>query len=833
MAKPLDGCHIVVAGPGAAQLSSSAADLGATISSSVCSETTHLITNVASLVAKKKTAKVSAAIDNPDILVVDAGWLKKCMADNKLVPEGPHSLFGGQAQWEWEADDGESWRPYSSDVSKSIEDAWVKYVKADGTSSVDVSLPGQGAKSAAANPKGMEYLIDFESMDQTNKTTDSSRSVRRNLSSDAQSAVPTVSGSAPDMAALVKKAEEAAQAASAAAAFVAAAAECFARKRGRDADGAEEEPPKKVGLFAQQAKEVADIAAKAVAAVKAMRSAAADIETSTGAPPPAPAVPKRSSPPPAPAPPPTTAPPQLAASPVNVVPVGTKSGGSGLNAGGSKILKKGQGVVDNHFRDHAAWHVIEDGSPAVPLMAMMNQTNLTGGRNNNKFYVVQALEHDSAARWCVWTRWGRQDEAGMNKPEMVGSRAAAISGFKSKFREKTKNPWGVSHADFKKHADKYEWIEMDFGGDAASPPTTAGPVSVKIPECTLDPRVRGVIEMISNKKAMMDVVAELGVDTQRLPLGNLSKDQMKKAYGVLKDIETLMGAKGTRPQFEDLSQRFYTLFPTASGRTRPPVIDSPVLLKQKITLLETLTDIDVAFKIVGGAAIDKNPLDAAYEGLNCNMVPMDKSSDMYKTIEAYVRDTHGPTHNIYRLELEDVFILDRKGETSRYKGAEVGNRMLLWHGSRTTNFMGILSQGLRIAPPEAPATGYMFGKGVYFADMVTKSSNYCCVSPHAATNVGFMLLCDVALGTPFECYGAKYMEKPQPGSHSTKGCGRHIPDTTTYKKIGSGKDEIVVPVGKAVASGMTATSLLYNEFIVYDVAQACMQYMLKVKFVPK
>jgi hypothetical protein len=28
-------------------------------------------------------------------------------------------------------------------------------------------------------------------------------------------------------------------------------------------------------------------------------------------------------------------------------------------------------------------------------------------------------------------------------------------------------------------------------------------------------------------------------------------------------------------------------------------------------------------------------------------------------------------------------------------------------GSRLTNFIGILSQGLRIAPPEAPVTGYM------------------------------------------------------------------------------------------------------------------------------
>lgn len=38
-------------------------------------------------------------------------------------------------------------------------------------------------------------------------------------------------------------------------------------------------------------------------------------------------------------------------------------------------------------------------------------------------------------------------------------------------------------------------------------------------------------------------------------------------------------------------------------------------------------------------------------------------------------------------------------------------------GSRSTNFAGILKQGLRIAPPEAPVTGYMSGKGVYFADV--------------------------------------------------------------------------------------------------------------------
>lgn len=51
--------------------------------------------------------------------------------------------------------------------------------------------------------------------------------------------------------------------------------------------------------------------------------------------------------------------------------------------------------------------------------------------------------------------------------------------------------------------------------------------------------------------------------------------------------------------------------------------------------------------------------------------------------------------------------------------------MLLWHGSRIANFVGILSQGLRIAPPEAPVSGYLFGKGIYLADMIDKSAGYC------------------------------------------------------------------------------------------------------------
>lgn len=47
-------------------------------------------------------------------------------------------------------------------------------------------------------------------------------------------------------------------------------------------------------------------------------------------------------------------------------------------------------------------------------------------------------------------------------------------------------------------------------------------------------------------------------------------------------------------------------------------------------------------------------------------------------------------------------------------------------------------------------TGYMFGKGIYFADMVSKSANYCHTSQ--ADPIGLVLLGEVALGNMYVTY---------------------------------------------------------------------------------
>jgi poly [ADP-ribose] polymerase len=159
------------------------------------------------------------------------------------------------------------------------------------------------------------------------------------------------------------------------------------------------------------------------------------------------------------------------------------------------------------------------------------------------------------------------------------------------------------------------------------------------------------------------------------------------------------------------------------------------------------------------------------------------------------------------------------------------DRRLLWHGSRSTNFGGILSQGLRIAPPEAPVNGYMFGKGVYLADTSSKSANYCC--PYNSANMGLLLLCDAELGDPMlelthSDYNAGENAKSQ-GKFATLGRGRCVPggwkDAACLTPELKGVMMPDVAVGQA---GNDNVFLQYNEYIVYDVAQIRQRYLFYV-----
>lgn len=88
-------------------------------------------------------------------------------------------------------------------------------------------------------------------------------------------------------------------------------------------------------------------------------------------------------------------------------------------------------------------------------------------------------------------------------------------------------------------------------------------------------------------------------------------------------------------------------------------------------------------------------------------------------------------------------------------------------------------------------------------------------------------VCNIFFVCRYERKHADYIEKLPKGKHSTKGLGRTCPDRNQTIKL---EDGVEVPLGKGISSDVNNTSLLYNEYIVYDVAQINVKYLLKLNF---
>uniref|UniRef100_G1RUF5 Poly [ADP-ribose] polymerase n=1 Tax=Nomascus leucogenys TaxID=61853 RepID=G1RUF5_NOMLE len=339
--------------------------------------------------------------------------------------------------------------------------------------------------------------------------------------------------------------------------------------------------------------------------------------------------------------------------------------------------------------------------------------------------------------------------------------------------------------------------------------------------------VQDLIKMIFDVESMKKAMVEYEIDLQKMPLGKLSKRQIQAAYSILSEVQQALSQGSSDSQILDLSNRFYTLIPHDFGMKKPPLLNNADSVQAKVEMLDNLLDIEVAYSLLRGGSDDssKDPIDVNYEKLKTDIKVVDRDSEEAEIIRKYVKNTHATTHNAYDLEVIDIFKIEREGECQRYKPfKQLHNRRLLWHGSRTTNFAGILSQGLRIAPPEAPVTGYMFGKGIYFADMVSKSANYCHTSQ--GDPIGLILLGEVALGNMYELKHASHISKLPKGKHSVKGLGKTTPDPSASISL----DGVEVPLGTGISSGVNDTCLLYNEYIVYDIAQVNLKYLLKLKF---
>ncbi|TDL28933.1 PARP-domain-containing protein [Rickenella mellea] len=522
------------------------------------------------------------------------------------------------------------------------------------------------------------------------------------------------------------------------------------------------------------------------------------------------------------------------------------------------ILKRGAAPVDP-LSSYVATHQVYANSEDV-WDAMLNQTDL--GKNANKFYVIQLLHPIGNGTSCLlYVRWGRVGENGASQTKGPFSSSQGVTEFKKQFRSKTATPWEQRKGMTAKKG-KYYWLERSFEDEEGNINDETKPSEEgkgkgkeeveKIPDSSLHPEVQSLCRLIFSTTFIDAALSEMNYDAKKLPLGKLAKSTILNGFAALKELSEVINNPtkaaeygGLEQACVDLSGRYYSIIPHSFGRYRPTVINNMVLLKKELELVDALGDMEIAQKLISTSSIQTdengrpiNPMDAHFRSLGLSfMDPVDRCSKEFIALQTYARETHGATHSHYKVDVQNAFRVQRSHEIHAFDAAGYGSlgdgeRLLLWHGSRSTNFAGILSQGLRIAPPEAPVTGYMFGKGVYFADMISKSAAYC--HSHMSNNIGILLLCEVAAKPFYEQSNANYNaaeECKRNGKLTTKGVGRSQP--VDWQDAGEALDNddlkgVHMPKGPAQDVPITSGYLQYNEYIAYDPAQIRVRYLLMV-----
>ncbi|KAI1750595.1 PARP-domain-containing protein [Xylaria castorea] len=528
----------------------------------------------------------------------------------------------------------------------------------------------------------------------------------------------------------------------------------------------------------------------------------------------------------------------------------TRSG----NTGAAKKQKTAKGTkpsqptipIDEGFEEGGDIHVHIDDDETI-WDASLNLSNVSG--NNNKFYMLQLLVDDKKNTFYAHNRWGRVGETGQVKTMSFDDLESAKEEYEKKFKSKTGLKWEDRGEEPKDK--KYTFVELSYDGDeAADAESDEGYTSRESVKSELDISTQRLMELIFNENHFNSVLEEIGYNKDKLPLGKLGKASLQTGFEQLKELSSLIKHpslaqnkydKDQDEVIEEWTNKYYSTIPHVFGRDRPPLINSDDMLRREVAMLDTLTDMEVANTIMNSNsksrdAASVHKLDAHFQDLKLKeLASLDHSAQEYKEIQKYLLDSSAQQHGL-KYRLQDIFRVERPGESERFekttKSIKDSKRLLLWHGSRTTNYGGILSQGLRIAPPEAPVNGYAFGKGVYLADLSSKSANYCVSS--LSGDVGLLMLVEAEVSNPmYEITsgdsGAAEKAKEK-NCIATKGVGRTGPakwkDASCVNKQLKG---VMMPDGKPVESKKDNCGyLMFNEYISYNVEHLKIRYLLKV-----
>lgn len=432
-------------------------------------------------------------------------------------------------------------------------------------------------------------------------------------------------------------------------------------------------------------------------------------------------------------------------------------------------------------------------------------TDIDGGTfGNNKWFSCE-LHSSSNGKYRVYTSYGKVGQIGAFEIRGPGTEQEMRDLFNSIIKEKTTRKSeaykDVKFIKAKVGSPKARLIvrKVDAGEVPQEKKVQTKTVPAKV-GITLDPKVAQFVESIfkDSQQAISHFIdVKITADGFETPLGVLSYAQISDGQGTLKELGKAIKKKD-ESSIRKLSSQYYTTIPHRLGfDLTGAVLNSDADLQRELDILQLMHD-----SLEVGAASFTDTASAKYLELGVDLVLMAHGGDEYKRIESKIQNTISDHHfSLKKIKVENIFKAILPFERDRYTKCEINNEQELFHGSRNSNVLGLLHRGMLIAPPEAPVSGYMFGKGAYFADQSSKSLNYS-LKPFGKAptkNVCYLFLFATKLGKILELQDADYnadITCKSRNCHSVK--------------------------------GVQGRSLLHNEYIVYDVKQCTMSYIVEL-----
>ena len=481
------------------------------------------------------------------------------------------------------------------------------------------------------------------------------------------------------------------------------------------------------------------------------------------------------------------------------------------------LVSNGEVELDQAVEDVARYRIVEakpseyeDKYYAVTL----NYTNVQN--NNNKFYIIQLLQDIHTKKFGVLYRWGRIGFFGQVNYVIYQTFEEAREAFLIKLQGKLEYGYIKIKMQNKIKQEKNN-DELDTNDDGLEKP------------------LANLIRLIFDLKSMNQQMMKIGYDSDKIPLGQLSPEVISQGYKFLKNLENIIGNTNDKKSINtkeiyDLSSKYFTIIPHNFGMNNMHkfVINSQERIKEENELLDSIKNIKIVSGILqqtNNNNKEKNEI-SLKEKLNefkYDVAYVSKEENIYSIIDKYLSKSN-EIKNSPKIKLIDLFSVKEKNSINITNNK---NKKLLWYGIRIQNFANVFKSGLSLPPPEAPIYSYMFGKGIYFSDVAIKSF----YNSHPQNNIGLMLLCEVDLGNIEERLKAdvNLPNTLEQGKNSVKVLGMNFPD-----EKGSYFDEngIEIPLGDILINQdeNKKTYFGFNEYIVYNLDQIKIKYILKVQF---